>query len=121
MYRFPQEREFKVEGCAGADGALDMNLACVLLNNPVGNGKSKTCATPLAWSGRGFCSEERVIDALQMFRRNTGTGIGHNGLNVSIEQRGDAQPSTTGHGFFGVQKKIEEHLLQFAGVTVNRR
>src|SRR5579863_526620 len=112
MYRFPQQREFKVEGCAGADGAFDMNLACVLLNNPVGNGKSKTCSTPLAWSGRGFCREKGVINALQMFGCNAGTGVGHKRPHMSVYKSGDAQPSASRHGFLCIQKKIEEHLLQ---------
>src|ERR1700750_1735037 len=96
-----------------------MNLACVLLNNPVGNGKSKTCSTSLAWSGRGFCREKRIVNALEVLGRDAGTGVGNNGFDMAIEQGCDAEAAAARHRFFGVQQEVEKHLLQFAGIAVN--
>ena len=56
-----------------------------------------------------------------MFRRDARTGVGYNSFDMSIDQCGDAQPAAAWHRFLGVQKKIEKHLLQFAGVAVDRR
>ena len=108
-----------MEGCAGADGALDMNLAGVLLNDAVGNGKAKAGAAPLAWSGRGLGGEERIVDALEMFGRDAGAGVGDHGFDMAVDQRGDAQAAAAGHGFFGVEQEVEKDLLQLAGIAVN--
>ena len=58
---------------------------------------------------------------LQMFRRDAGAGVGDHRFDVAIDQRGNAQASAAGHRFLGIQKQIQKHLLQFAGVAVNRR
>src|SRR5450755_4212885 len=39
---------------------------------------------------------------------------------MSVGESGDAQPASAGHGFLGIQKEVQEDLLQFAGVSVNR-
>src|ERR1700690_1336690 len=98
-----------------------MNLACVLLNNPVGNGKSKTCATPLAWSGHGLCGEERIVDAFQMFGCDARTGVRDGCFHMTICQSGHAKASAARHRLLGIQQEIEEYLLQFAGVAMNGR
>src|ERR1700722_16898523 len=98
-----------------------MNLACVLLNNPVGNGQSKAGAAPLAWSGRGLCREKGIVNAFQMFRCYPGASVCNYRFNVTIGQRADAQSTASRHGFLRVQKEIEKYLLQLSGITVNRR
>src|SRR5271168_3018396 len=66
MDRFPQQGKFKMKGCAGADRALHMDLACVFLNDAVGDRKSQPRAAPVARPGHRLGGEERVVDALQM-------------------------------------------------------
>ena len=53
--------------------------------------------------------------------RNAGAGVGNDGLHVAVEQRGHAHAPAAGHGFFGVEKQVQEDLLQFAGVAVDGR
>ena len=110
-----------MEGCAGADGALDMNLARVLLNDSVGDGQAKSRATPFAWPGRGFGGEEGIVDALQVFRCDAGTGVRYDRFNVAVDHGGDAQAPTAGHRLLGIEQEIEKDLLQLAGVAVNGR
>ena len=51
MNGIPQQGKLKMEGCAGADGAFDMNLAGVLLDDAVGDGKSQAGAAAVAGLG----------------------------------------------------------------------
>src|ERR1035438_1592657 len=108
-----------MEGCAGADRALDMNLARVFLNDAIGDRQTKPCAAPVSGLGSGLGGEERVIDAFQVLRRNAGTGVAHLGLDVAVDQGGHAQLAATGHRFLGVQQQVEKNLLQFAGVAMD--
>ena len=48
IHRLSHQWEFHVEGRACAEAALHPNLACMLLDNSVGDGQSQTRATPLA-------------------------------------------------------------------------
>ena len=61
-----------MKGRAGADGALDMNLAGVLLDDAVGDGKAKTGAAAVSRPGRGLGGEERIVDALEMLGSDAG-------------------------------------------------
>ena len=81
-----------MKSCAGADRAFDVNFAGVFLNNAVRNGEAKAGAAPLA-KQHVFGGEKRIVDALEMFRRNARAGIGNNCFNVAINQRGNAQSS----------------------------
>ena len=56
-----------MKGCAGADGALDMNLAGVFLDDAVGDGKAQPDAAAVAGPGRGLGGEEGIVDALEVF------------------------------------------------------
>ena len=47
-----------MERCAGADGALDMNLARMFLNDPVRDGKAQAGAPFVARVGSGLGGEE---------------------------------------------------------------
>jgi hypothetical protein len=51
MNGIPQQGKLKMKGCAGADGALDMNLAGVLLDDAVGDGKAQAGAAAVAGPG----------------------------------------------------------------------
>ncbi len=54
-----------------------------------------------------------------MLGRDAGAGVGDQGFDVAVDQRGDAQAPAAGHGVLGVQQQIEEDLLQLAGVAVD--
>src|SRR6516165_8036643 len=70
MYRLPYERKLKVECCAGSDGAFDVNFARVLLNDPVGDRQAESRSASLPRPRSSLGGEERIVDALEMFRRN---------------------------------------------------
>src|SRR5579871_122234 len=65
------------EGGAGAGLALDTDLARVFLDDSVGDRQAKACPAALAFFGRCFGREERVVDAVDEFRRDPGTGVGN--------------------------------------------
>ena len=65
-----------MKSCAGADGALDMNLAGVFLDDAVGNGEAQASAAAVAGPGRGFGGEERIVDALEVLGSDAGAGVG---------------------------------------------
>ena len=115
-----------MESGAGADGALDMNLAGMLLDDAVGDGKTQAGAAAVAGFGHGLGGEKRIVDALEVLGSDAGAGVGDQGRDVAecpFELRfgGYPQPAAVGHGFFGVEQQIEKDLLQLAGVAVDRR
>ena len=110
-----------MKGCAGADGAHNMNLAGVLLDDAVGDREAESRATAIAGLGCGLGGEKRIVDALQMLGRDARAGVCHHRLDMAIDCRGHAQTPTFRHGLLGVQQQVEEDLLQFAGVAVDGR
>src|SRR5208337_1021996 len=60
MNGIPQQGKLKMEGCAGADGAFDMNFAGVFLDDAVGNGKPQACAAAVAGPDHGLGGEEGI-------------------------------------------------------------
>ena len=110
-----------MKGCAGADRALDVNFAGVLLNDAVGDREAESGAAPVARSGSGLGGEEGIVDALQVLGRDAGAGVGDQSLDMAVDQRGDAQAAAAGHGFLGVEQQVEKDLLQLAGIAVDGR
>src|SRR6266581_434042 len=98
-----------------------MNLARVFLNDSVGDGQAQARSASLTWARRGLSGEERIVDALQVFRCNARAGIRNEGFNVAVGHGGDTESTAAGHGFLGIQKEIEKNLLQLAGVAVDGR
>src|ERR1039458_4524727 len=113
-----------MKSSAGADGALDVNLAGVFLDDAVGDGKAQPDAAAVAGPRRGFGGEEGIVDALEMLRSDAAAGVcylrGH-GAWVTVDQRCYAQVASAGHCFLGIQQQIEKDLLQLARVSVNER
>src|SRR5271170_4263929 len=108
-----------MKGCAGADGALNVNLAGVLLDDAVGDRETEPSAAPVAWPGRGLGGEEGIVNAFEMLGCNACAGVGHDCLNMSVDECGHTERSAFRHGLLGVQQEIEKHLLQLAGVAVD--
>src|ERR1039458_5096861 len=110
MNGIPQQGKLKMEGCAGADGALDMNLAGVFLDDAVGDGKPQAGAAAVAGPGHVLGGKKRIVDALQVLGSDPAARIvdqrGHV-VVLPVEQRGHAQATAAGHGFLGVQQQVE--------------
>src|SRR5437762_647965 len=69
-------REIEMELGASAGLALNADLAGVLLNDAVGDGKSEAGAAALAGAVGGLGGEERVVDARDVFGRDAASAVG---------------------------------------------
>src|SRR5215475_14432816 len=117
----PHQRKVKIEGCALLGRALDANLASVLLNDAVGDGKPEPGAPPLAVLRRSFGGEKRVVNALNVLLRNAFPGIGYHHAHTTAVRSRHSQRAPVRHGIFGVQEQIQEHLLQASWISLNSR
>ena len=108
-----------MKGCAGADCALDMNFAGVLLNDAVGNRESEPGAAPVAGPGGGLGGEERIVDALEVLGSDAAAGVGDKRGDMPVDQGRDAQGAAALHGLLGIEQQIEKDLLKFAGVAMD--
>src|SRR5581483_475783 len=70
----PQHWEIEVKGGALLGRAFDVNLAGVLLNDSVGHRKAQAGAA-LPILRRSFRGEERIVNAMNVFLRDSRTGI----------------------------------------------
>ena len=70
MHCLPAQGKIKSECCARAGLALHANLAGVLLDDAVGDGEAQAGAAALAFLRRGLGGEERIVDALNVLRRD---------------------------------------------------
>src|SRR5215471_1343393 len=104
----PHQREVEIESCALLGRALDANLASVLLNDAVGDGKPQPGAPALAILRRSLGGEKRVVNALNVLLRNAFSGIGNHHAHTTAVRSGDSQRASVRHGIFGVQKQIQE-------------
>src|SRR5580704_6909654 len=102
MNCLPAEREIEREGRASAGMTLHANLARVLLNDAVGDRKSEAGAAGLAFARRSLRSKERIVNALNVFRRDARPGVGHTHADALAVERGYAQRAATRHRVFGV-------------------
>src|SRR5579862_6699092 len=71
MDGIPRQRKLKMEGCAGAYGALNVDFSRVFLDDAVGHREAEPCAPLVSRLGRVLGGKERIVDALQMLGGNT--------------------------------------------------
>src|SRR3974390_674047 len=117
-----QHGEFHGERGALAGRAIDVNLARMLLNDAVGHRQAQPCASAVAAAGLlALGGEERIVDAVNVFLRDAATSVGHGDAHVVSVAGRDGKCSAGRHSVFGIQEKIEEHLLQLAGVAEDWR
>src|SRR3954447_2605258 len=102
MDRIPRQRKLKMEGCAGAYGALDVDFSRVFLDDAVGHGEAEPRAPLVSRPGGRFCGEERIVDAFQVLRGNTRARVADQRLDMSVDQRGHPQATSAGHGFLSI-------------------
>src|SRR5215213_9500349 len=98
--------EFKSRALARR--ALTLDRCFMLANDAVGNRQPQAGALT-----HRFRREERVVNAREVFRRDTVTGIRYfsEGL-FAVQPRCDCQPATARHRIARIQEQIQEHLLQ---------
>src|SRR5580704_10587212 len=100
----PAQGEIQGEGGAFPRMAFYTNLAGVFLDDAVGHGKAETGAAGLAFAGRSLSSKERIVNALNMFGRDAGSGVGDGHADALAVERRHAQGAAARHGVFGVQE-----------------
>src|SRR5208337_4161348 len=117
MDRFPDSREFDVEGSTPAWRRANINSAGVFLDDPVAHGQAETCAAPCRLG-----SEKRIKNLMDVFTGDAVARVNNFNLDAAIV-RGSAhfQHSARGHGIARIQEKIQEDLLQLVGGTSHRR
>src|SRR5580658_318009 len=107
------------EGGSCARLAFYANFARMLLDDAIGDRKPKAGAARLTLARRSFRGEKRVVNTLDMLGRNARSGIRDAHAHALSVQRGHTQRTAAGHGVFGIQKQIQEHLLQSPGISLN--
>ena len=68
----------------------------------------------------GLGCKERIVDALNVFLRDSGTGVGDADADGFAVRRAHAERAAFRHGVFGVQKEIQENLLETTRITLDR-
>ncbi len=117
----PRQREIQIEGCALAGLALHPNLARMLLNDAVGHRQAQAGALALAFSRRGLGGEERIVDALDVFLRNAGAGVGDAPRSRRRRSRWPLAAFRLRAWRPGVQEQVQEHLLQASRIAADQR
>src|ERR1700692_2394547 len=77
--------------------AIDANLAGMCLDDAVGHRQSQACAAAVSCLGLVLGGEKRIVNAMNMFLRNSGAGVGHRHLHVMAVGGADHQRATGGH------------------------
>src|SRR4051812_3409573 len=121
IHGLSDQRKFDVEGGAFARIALHVDLAGVLLDDPVRHREPQAGATRRSVARHVLCGEERIVDSVYMLRRNAGAGVTHGDVNTVAVRGGNGERSAAGHRVLRVQEQVQEHLLQLSGVAVNER
>src|SRR6185369_16072342 len=116
----PREREIQVEGCASPGMAFHPNLPGMLLNDSVSHGKTQAGAFALAFTRGRFGGEERVVDALDVFLRDTAAGVGDDHADPVPVGGGYTERSALRHGVARVQEQVQEYLLQASRITADK-
>src|ERR1051326_1168600 len=98
------------------------DLACVFLNDSVRYGETQARATRLPLTRDVLGGEEGIVNLVDVFRLNACAAVTDIYLHVVTIGRADAQRAAPGgHGVFGVEGQVQEHLLEFAGIAMDER
>ena len=79
--------ELEAERGAFANGALDADLAGVLLHDAVGDGEAEAGAFALAFLGCALGGEEGIVDAAEDFGRHAGAVVGDADFDDAVAVR----------------------------------
>src|SRR5438270_8699376 len=114
--------KFQLERGSLASLRVHADLACMLLNDSVSDRQAEARAARLAFTRNVLGGKERVINLVDMLRRNAGATVTDVYLDAVSIGRADVQRAAFArHGIFGVQEQVQEHLLQLAGVAMDQR
>src|SRR5579885_2287263 len=114
----PAQGEIQGESGAGPGIALYANLARMFLDDAVRYGEAQTCAAILTFPGCRLRCKKRIVDSLNVFRRNPRSGVRDAHTYEFAVAGRDAQLAAARHGIFGIEEKIEKHLLKPARIPL---
>ena len=120
MDGLPDQGEIQGERGAFPWTALHADMPRMLLDNAVGDRKSKTGAAILAFGRRRLGGEEGIVDFLNVLRRDAGARVRDADADKIAVQGGHAQHAAAIHCVLGVQEQIQEDLLQASGVALDK-
>src|SRR5215831_3873533 len=89
------------------------NLSGMLLNDAVSYRQTQPGASVLAFLGCRLGGEERIVNALNVLRRDAGTGVRNPHAHHLAVAGGNAQSPAARHRVLGVEEQIQKHLLQY--------
>src|SRR5436305_571743 len=120
IYSLSYHWKFKMKRGATARIAFHGNFSGMFLNDAVGHGKTQPGTARLAGARRALGGKERVINPLDVLRRDSRAGISHaythagtvGGLYVQ-------RAAGPGHSVPGIEKEVEKDLLEFARISMN--
>src|SRR5579864_1233613 len=114
--------KFQVERGSGPGLRVHADLTCMLLNDSVRYGKAQARATRLSLTRDILGGKEGIVNPVDVFRRNARAAVTDVDLHGVTIGRADVQRATFArHGIFGIEEQVQKHLLQFAGIAMNKR
>src|SRR5512146_791567 len=119
--RLSNHWKFHVKLCALSRLALHANLSRVLLDDAVSNREAKARAAAITLLRTVLSREERIVDPVNMFRRDTFAGIAYSDVHGAAVAGRDAKRATFRHRIPRVQEQVQKYLLQLSGITLDRR
>ncbi len=123
--------QVNLELCAAPGLAMDLDEPAVALHNPQYRGQTQPRSLAQFLGG-----EKRIVDFVQMLRRNALPGIGHTQAHVTSRLGAGGHPgerfieflilqfegerAAFRHGVAGVDTQIHQDLVQLGGVTAHQ-
>ena len=111
-----------MERSALARIGIHANLTRVFLNDSVCYRETQTRTARLAFTRRCLGGKERIVNPGDVLGRDSRATVADADLDSGAVGGADPQRAPVGrHGVFGVQEKVQEHLLQLSRIAVDRR
>src|SRR5262249_50517585 len=113
IHWFPYHRKFQPEGCSNPGLTFDRNTAAMLLYDSITDRKPQTRSL-----AGGFGCEERVVNFLDVLAADSNASVLHQNLEFGVQGiRQNPQLASFRHRVSCVDEQVQEHLLQFTGIT----
>src|SRR5207248_7061013 len=117
----PDHWKFEVEGGSNSTFAFYADFPSMLLDNSVCNRQSEASSAMLPFTNHGLGSKERIVNTVDVFLRDSASGIADCNCDSHPVASHNAQCSPLRHGVLCIQEQVQKHLLQFAGISHDGR
>ena len=92
----------------------------MLLDDAVGDAQPQAGPTA-SIPGRRFGGEKRIVNSCHVLLRNSRAGVGHHHTHARSVCSRHPQGSPARHGVFGIEKQIQEYLLESSAIAADQR